>query len=83
MGNGQCFNCDERYVRDHNRVCAKLFHFELDEPDDDDDKTTEGPAEQPRISLIAIAGIHTRGCQCHCSPGFGVDAQLHLRVGGD
>jgi hypothetical protein len=57
--NGQCFNCDEWYVRGHNRVCAKLFHLELDEPDDDDE-TTDGPTEQPRISLIAIAGVRTR-----------------------
>jgi hypothetical protein len=56
--NGQCFNCDERYVRGHNRVCAKLFHLELDEPDDDDENT-DGPTEQPRISLIAIAGVRT------------------------
>jgi hypothetical protein len=56
--NGQCFNCDERYVRGHNRVCAKLFHLELDESDDDDE-TTDGPTEQPRISLIAIAGVRT------------------------
>jgi hypothetical protein len=56
--NGQCFNCDEKYVRGHNRVCAKLFSLEIH--DDDADLELEDPAEQPRISLIAIAGVHSR-----------------------
>jgi hypothetical protein len=56
--NGQCFNCDEKYVRGHNRVCAKLFSLEIH--DDDDSLELEDPAEQPRISLIAIAGVRSR-----------------------
>jgi hypothetical protein len=56
--NGQCFNCDEKYVRSHNRVCAKLFSLEIH--DNDDDLELEDPAEQPRISLIAIAGVRSR-----------------------
>jgi hypothetical protein len=56
--NGQCFNCDEKYVHGHNRVCAKLFHLEMHE--EDKDATMDAPVDQPRISLLAIAGIHTR-----------------------
>jgi hypothetical protein len=55
--NGQCFNCDEKYVRGHNRVCAKRFSLELHDGDDDDD--ADAP-EEPRISLLAIAGVRTR-----------------------
>ena len=34
--NGQCFNCDEKYVRGHNRVCARLFTMEVADHKDDD-----------------------------------------------
>jgi hypothetical protein len=56
--NDQCFNCDERYVWGHNRVCARLFHLEMGEADDDD--ITDDPTENPSISLLAIAGVRTR-----------------------
>jgi hypothetical protein len=45
-------------MRGHNRVCAKLFSLEIH--DNDADLELEDPAEQPRISLIAIAGVHSR-----------------------
>jgi hypothetical protein len=53
--NGQCFNCDEKYVRGHNRVCAKLFYLEMHE--EDENATMDEPVDQPRISLLAIPGI--------------------------
>jgi hypothetical protein len=56
--NGQCFNCDEKYVRGHNRTCAKLFHLEIHDTDEDDPETEL--QEEPRISLLAIAGVRTR-----------------------
>jgi hypothetical protein len=55
---GQCFNCDEKYIQGHNRICAKLFHLELHDVDEEDD--LDEPAEHPRISLIAISGVRTR-----------------------
>jgi hypothetical protein len=56
--NGQCFNCGEKYVRGHSRVCARLFHLEIHEADEED--LPEDPVEQPHISLIVIAGVRTR-----------------------
>jgi hypothetical protein len=56
--NGQCFNCDEKYVRGHNRVCAKLFYLEMHE--EHDNATMDEPVDQPPISLLAIPGIRTR-----------------------
>lgn len=35
--NRQCFNCDKKYVRAHNRVYAKLFHLELHDVDEEND----------------------------------------------
>jgi hypothetical protein len=56
--NGQCFNCEEKYVGGHNRVCAKLFYQEMHEEDEDDNM--DAAVDQPCISLLAIAGIRTR-----------------------
>jgi len=57
--NGQCFNCDEKYVHGHNRVCARLFVMEV-ESRDDDDGPEEIDVEKPsQISLHAIAGVRT------------------------
>ncbi|CAO2161375.1 unnamed protein product [Urochloa humidicola] len=53
---GLCFNCNEKYVRGHNKVCAHLFLLELEDEEDDE----EGAAkEEPLISLHAIAGVRT------------------------
>jgi hypothetical protein len=52
---GQCFNCDEKYVRGHNRTCKHLFLVELsDEAEDDEEQ-----AEALQISLHALTGIKT------------------------
>lgn len=56
--NGQCYNCDEKYVRGHNRVCARLFLLEIDNDEDDDQHVA--PEDAPKISLHAIAGVRTR-----------------------
>ena len=58
--NGQCFNCDEKYVRGHNRVCARLFVMEVASRDEEDDEPEHTDDQQPQISLHAIAGVHTR-----------------------
>jgi hypothetical protein len=57
---GLCFNCNEKYVRGHNKVCAHLFFLELQ--DGYEDETLEPDAddkEEPKISLHAIAGVST------------------------
>jgi hypothetical protein len=52
---GQCFNCDEKYVRGHNHTCKHLFLVELsDEAEDDEEQ-----AEALQISLHALTGIKT------------------------
>lgn len=58
--NGQCFNCDEKYVRGHNRVCARLFVMEVESRDDDDGLEETDVEKPPQISLHAIAGVRTR-----------------------
>ena len=57
---GQCFNCDEKYVRGHNRACARLFTMEVADHEDDDPATDYNIESQPQISLHAIAGVRTR-----------------------
>lgn len=55
---GLCFNCDEKFERGHNRVCKRVFLLELSEEDEAEDfAATE--AEDPRISLLAMAGVRT------------------------
>lgn len=49
---GQCFNCDEKYVRGHNQVCKRLFLLELSEEPDEAES-----ADLLQISLCAITGI--------------------------
>ncbi|KAK3136157.1 hypothetical protein QOZ80_5BG0428960 [Eleusine coracana subsp. coracana] len=49
----QCFNCDEKYVCGHNKVCKRLFLLELMDYD------TEFPDQddEPHISISAITGV--------------------------
>jgi len=54
--NGLCFNCD-KYVRGHNRVCARLFVLEIAS---DTDAAVDNPEPAPQISLQAISGVRTR-----------------------
>ena len=35
------FNCDEKYVRGHNRACARLFTMEVADHKDDDPATDD------------------------------------------
>jgi hypothetical protein len=49
---GQCFNCDEKYVRGHNQICKRLFLLELSEEHED-----KVQLEVLQISLSAITGI--------------------------
>jgi len=57
---GLCFNCDERYVRGHNRQCKHLFLLEIDDEMGDDKSADDEPSsEEPAISLHTIAGIRT------------------------
>jgi hypothetical protein len=54
---GLCYNCDEKFVRDHK--CARLFHIEYDETASDDDAAPAGDADtdEPRVSLNALSGV--------------------------
>jgi hypothetical protein len=61
---GLCYNCDEPYVQGHK--CARLFFLEaadyiVQEPPESDDEEPEADsaANNPSISLAAIAGVHT------------------------
>jgi len=49
---GQCFSCDEKYVRGHNQICKQLFLLELSEEPEE-----EVQPEALQISLSAITGI--------------------------
>jgi len=63
---GLYFNCDERYVRDHNRSCMKLFF--LDVEDDDAEDTEE--AGDLRVSLLAATN---GGYDARAAGGFAAD----------
>ncbi|WVZ97263.1 LOW QUALITY PROTEIN: hypothetical protein U9M48_042812 [Paspalum notatum var. saurae] len=60
---GLCFNCDEKYMHGHNRVCKHLFVMEFGYPcnmDDDADETVPtAPDTAPVISLHAIMDVRT------------------------
>ncbi|XP_066349333.1 uncharacterized protein [Miscanthus floridulus] len=57
---GLYFNCNEKFGRGHNRVCQRIFLFDLAAAkDDDDSKTDEATPGEPQISLHAIAGVRT------------------------
>lgn len=58
--NGQCFNCDEKYVRGQNRVCARLFVLEIASNAEDDSPVEDDDLAHPRVSLLAISGVRTR-----------------------
>lgn len=53
---GQCYNCNEKYVRGHNKTCKHLFTQVIvvgDEPGEEADD----PRDEPHISLHAITGL--------------------------
>ena len=58
---GLCYNCNEKFVRGHNKVCKRLFL--LDSMVDDTEEVLESsePAaaeeESPVFLLHAIAGV--------------------------
>lgn len=54
---GLCFNCDEKYVHGHNRVCKHIFYLKLHDNDSEDDDSTYPDPENPIISLHAITGV--------------------------
>jgi len=64
--NGQYFNCDDKYVRGHNRVCARLFVMQVTSRDEEDDVAKHDDDQQPHISLHAIAGVCTRDTMRVC-----------------
>ena len=68
---GLCFNCDERFERGHNRVCKRVFLLELAEAEDDEDSAAStDAADDPKISLLAMAGV--RSCDT---------MQLRIKIG--
>lgn len=58
---GLCYNCNDKFSRGHNKVCARLFFLDGVDAAEDDDGTeeTEAPDDAPLISLHAIAGVRT------------------------
>jgi hypothetical protein len=59
-----CFNCDEKFVRDHKY--AHLFFIEYDDMTPDDNATAgDAPADdEPRITLYAVAGVKVGDMVC-------------------
>jgi hypothetical protein len=57
---GLCFNCNEKFRRDHNYVCQHLFLITFADEDDDTESPMEPPADEPTISVLAISGVRTR-----------------------
>ena len=58
---GLCFNCDEKYSRDHNKG-KRLFLLDCEEDDDDSEDAAaageeSGDTESPVFSLHAVAGV--------------------------
>ena len=58
---GLCYNCDEKFVRGHNRVCKRLFLLDAAVEDEEDlmksSEPTAAEEESPIFSLHAIAGV--------------------------
>jgi hypothetical protein len=57
---GLCFNCPEKFSREHARQCSMkgIFWMELD-TDDNDAEHSDASAADPEISTNAITGIQT------------------------
>lgn len=69
---GLCFNCNEKFRRDHNRVCQHIFLIDLALEDDDADTSVEETIDdEPQISMHAITGIRT-----------GKTMQMRIHLGG-
>lgn len=69
---GLCFNCNEKFDRGHNRVCQRIFLLDLAEANEGDDaEPEEQVADDPLISLHAIAGVRTSETM-----------QVHIQLGG-
>jgi hypothetical protein len=56
---GLCFDCNEKFGRGHNRVCQRIFLIDL-AVDADADASDDTAADEPIISVPAIAGVRTR-----------------------
>lgn len=55
-----CFNCNEKFVRGHNKVCQRIFLLDVVEEDDDPStKQEDATVDSPHISLLAMAGVRT------------------------
>jgi hypothetical protein len=54
---GLCFNRDEKYSRDHNRFCRRLFFIDGVEIDDTGEAAAGADNEAPCFSLQALAGV--------------------------
>jgi hypothetical protein len=54
-----CYNCNEKFSREHNKVWPRLFLLDLDDGEDEDNCTEPDPQEAPLISLHAIAGVRS------------------------
>lgn len=57
---GLCFNCNEKFVYGHNKVCQRIFLLDVVEEDEEQPAEQEdGTAISPQISLLAMAGVRT------------------------
>lgn len=73
---GLRFNCNEQYVRGHNKSCQWLFILELGDDDGNDDNAIND--DMPHILLHTIAGVQkasTMQMQCNIG-GVVLNAQL-------
>jgi hypothetical protein len=69
---GLCFNCNECFGRDHNRVCQRIFLIDLAADEDNDYVDhSETTADEPIISVLAASSVRTRETM-----------QLRISIGG-
>jgi hypothetical protein len=60
---GLCFNCNEKYTRDHNRFCRRIFFLDGVEIENAAEATgvAENDGEAPCFSLQAVTGVPMAG----------------------
>jgi hypothetical protein len=86
---GECYNCTEKFSREHLKVCPVkgVFLLQMEE----DDLSTEETEADPLISLNAITGIsqaettvagHLGQGHYLCLDRLRLDTFIHLRDGG-
>jgi hypothetical protein len=54
---GLCFNCDEKYMCGHNRVCRRIFYIDGFKIANDAAATDRSDIEAPVFSLNVVARV--------------------------